>query len=422
MIVQAVEAGLTIPGRPPIAGRPNLPEPAASQVKVTIIEDLRDLYDLRPAWDTLHAAMGGTNPFTQWAWMWRWWGLYGRTHGSTRDRLHVIVIWSGGTAWAIVPLVLTTRGYGRLAVRKLRMYGAVPRTNLTEVPAVLVWPGWEAAAADALVATLRDCQAEYAWCDLDNLPMDDALGRWFAARAEAEGWIWRAPVSGHVLTLPATWEALRAGLKRNIKESLRRCYNSLARDGHQWRFEAVTQLDQLPGALNQFFELHTARAAMQQGPSHPDHFARSWLHRAFLQLVGADLAPEGRFMVCRLWVNDAVVASTVVLPTGDNMYMYYSGFDPAWGRYSVMTTLTAECIKLAIASGARTVDFSPGTAVSKTRWGTRERAYGQLRIVAPTVAARALNRGQQWVSSGSPALSGLRDDLARKLALRAEPG
>jgi hypothetical protein len=65
------------------------------------------------------------------------------------------------------------------------------------------------------------------------------------------------------------------------------------------------------------------------------------------------------------------VAARIGFVIGDSLYLYYSGFDPAWGKYSVMTTTVAEAIKYAIDQGLATVNLSPGTDVSKTRWGAR---------------------------------------------------
>jgi hypothetical protein len=59
----------------------------------------------------------------------------------------------------------------------------------------------------------------------------------------------------------------------------------------------------------------------------------------------------------------------------DSLYLYYSGFDPAWSRYSVMTTTVAEAIKYAISQGLRTVNLSPTKDVSKMRWSPRQVDY-----------------------------------------------
>jgi CelD/BcsL family acetyltransferase involved in cellulose biosynthesis len=76
--------------------------------------------------------------------------------------------------------------------------------------------------------------------------------------------------------------------------------------------------------------------------------------------------------------------------------MYYSGFDPEWSRFSVMTTTVAEAIKYAIEHGLKTVNLSPGNDVSKTRWGPRElqytSAYEQRDRLRSRLASRAYVR------------------------------
>jgi Acetyltransferase (GNAT) domain len=60
---------------------------------------------------------------------------------------------------------------------------------------------------------------------------------------------------------------------------------------------------------------------------------------------------------------------------GDGLYLYYSGFDPEWSRYGVMTTTVAEAIKYAIAHGLKTVNLSTHKDVSKSRWSPRQVDY-----------------------------------------------
>jgi hypothetical protein len=59
----------------------------------------------------------------------------------------------------------------------------------------------------------------------------------------------------------------------------------------------------------------------------------------------------------------------------NTLYLYYSGWEPAYGKYSVMTTLHAEIIQHAIARGLSSVHLSTGKDVSKTRWGAHEVSY-----------------------------------------------
>jgi CelD/BcsL family acetyltransferase involved in cellulose biosynthesis len=79
--------------------------------------------------------------------------------------------------------------------------------------------------------------------------------------------------------------------------------------------------------------------------------------------------------IFQLRIASKIVATRIGFVVGDSLYLYYSGFDPQWARYSVMTTTVAEAIKYAIAQGLTTVNLSPAKDVSKTRWGPREISY-----------------------------------------------
>ena len=110
---------------------------------------------------------------------------------------------------------------------------------------------------------------------------------------------------------------------------------------------------------------------MQGTTEHPNRFAGAAL-RQFLQEVCGELAARDMVRVFQLQIGGRVVASRIGFEIADSLYLYYSGFDPEWSKYSVMTTTVAEAIKYAIARGLKTVNLSPGNDVSKTRWGPRE--------------------------------------------------
>ncbi len=104
---------------------------------------------------------------------------------------------------------------------------------------------------------------------------------------------------------------------------------------------------------------------------HPNHFAAEGARR-FLHEVCGELAARDIMRVFQLTIGGRVVASRIGFEVGDSLYLYYSGSDPEWSKYSVMTTTAAEAIKYAIARGLKTVNLSPGNDVSKTRWSPRE--------------------------------------------------
>ena len=125
------------------------------------------------------------------------------------------------------------------------------------------------------------------------------------------------------------------------------------------------------------------------------------------------LAEMGIARVFSLKIAGQVVACRLGFQCGDSLYLYYSGFDPAWGKYSVMTTTVAEAVKYAIAAGLKTVNLSPGLDVSKTRWGPTELIYREARQIAShpraAVAAHSFAAVQQarsylWISKLSGGL------------------
>ena len=136
---------------------------------VQVVSTPEDLRALRPEWDQLYGIAGSDNPFNQWLWVWHWWQAFGRSERFRRYRLHVCVMRDGdGRTRAIVPLVLTTWGWGLLSARALRLYGF--RDPLSELRAPLICPGWETSVAEAFREMLDAQAALYDWCVLDGLP------------------------------------------------------------------------------------------------------------------------------------------------------------------------------------------------------------------------------------------------------------
>ncbi len=370
------------------------PHDSPAALTLDVVADAQALLALRPEWDRLSAQAVDDNPFTGWVWTWHWWREYGQGQPGRRHRLQVFVLRDADrTARAVFPFVLTTWGVSPLTARALRFSGF--GDNTVELRAALIAPGWERAAAVALSDALRGRAHTYDWCVLDGVPSDGPLADWADARAASEGAVWQMPVSSYILPLPKTWDALRARLRRNVKENIRHAYNSLAREGHEWRVEFVSEADGLDAALEGFFQLHAARSGMTDGPRHPNHYAPASA-RNFLRGAARDQAARGGLRVSRLWVGGALAACRIVLTDGDCVFLSYSGFDPAWRRYGVMTLLTTECIKQAIAEGRRAVNLSTGTDPSKLRWGPEEVVCRSLRLYAPTLRSRLAAGLQQW--------------------------
>jgi CelD/BcsL family acetyltransferase involved in cellulose biosynthesis len=268
-----------------------------------------------------------------------------------------------GACVAILPFIISRRRIGPLKIGSIGLLGADPA--ITEIRGPLVERGYEHLAVRSVRDSLRQVP------DWDWIHWTGADPEFAATLSTGNHLKWQAPLSYFVLDLPSTWEELRSRLKRNIRESLRHCYNSLKRNGHQFEFQVIEDPAGVRQGLDRFLALHTLRSKFSPAAVHPDRFA-SRICRDFLYAVCERLAARGAVRLFALKIGAHIVAMRLAFVAGDCLYLYYSGFDPAWARYSVMTTTVAEAIKYAIAQGLKSVNLSPTREMSKTRWGPRQ--------------------------------------------------
>jgi CelD/BcsL family acetyltransferase involved in cellulose biosynthesis len=169
-----------------------------------------------------------------------------------------------------------------------------------------------------------------------------------------------------VLELKGDWPSTYAGLKRNVKESLRRSRNRLAKDGREWAVERRTDdLDE--AVVDRFLDLHRDRAHQDAGVIHPDAF-RDPARRALLREVLPALGRRGRATMMELYLGGDLVATQLALHAPGTTYLHSSGFVPAVWSLGPVTFLQGLLAADAADRGERWVNFSPGPNVAKLRW------------------------------------------------------
>src|SRR5262249_13954887 len=129
-----------------------------------------------------------------------------------------------------------------------------------------------------------------------------------------------------------------------------------------------------------------ARAAL--GRQHDDRFDSGPRER-FLRTVSRRLFASDALWPCTLKVDGQVVASQLCMPYKGRLYLYYSGFDPAWARHGVMMILTRRCVERAIERGCRELDLLLGFDQEKQRWGAEPRRVLNLALASPRLRSRA---------------------------------
>jgi CelD/BcsL family acetyltransferase involved in cellulose biosynthesis len=336
---------------------------------------------LAPEWNHLHSTAASGLPFTTHAWATAWWRHLRAKSAACRDSLDVRVVRDGsGRLVAIAPLMRTERpAHGPIKFRIVQFLGTDP--NLTELRTVIAEPADEAVAVHALWDSLKGSNWDWLiWNGArQGTPAAALTATWPGLAAIRD-------VENFRLQLPDSWETFRSTLKNNIKNSIRHCYNSLARDGHSFELD-IAKGSCIPEALKHFFVLHRLRAQTDTAVRHPDYFATE-AARNFL----IDVCRELPTRIFRLRVNGDIVAARIGFEFGDHLYLYYSGYSPDWGGYSVMTTTLVETLKYAIGRGVKTVNLSTGRDVSKTRWGPSETTFRESTFVASSARGRLAYR------------------------------
>lgn len=359
--------------------------------RVSTIEHPEGLRGIEGEWAGLLERTGNTLPFLLPDWLTTWWDVFRQNRLLLRDSLRVkIVRRDSGELVGVVPLMLTDRPrVGPLRLRALGFMGA--DRYITEQRAPAVASGCEGGVARALATDLLK-REEWNWIAWEGL----RRGSEFALELErALPLRWVGQETAHLLKMPRTWDDFRAGLKRNIKESLRHCYNSLKRDQLTPQLVVAESPGEVARALRTFFVLHAARARQEGTIEHLDRFADPQSRR-FLELICARLAERGIARVFTLVIDDRPVAARVGFQLPGCLYLYYSGFDPGWGKYSVMTTTVAEALKHAIERGIPWVHLSMGVDTSKSRWGPETITYQNANWIRPGWTSEAAQRLYAW--------------------------
>lgn len=378
-------------------GRLNLDDGLAGGTKVTLqtVTDVPGIRGLQADYAHLSRMTGEVLPFSQHAWHLSWCEHFlNRDPRIEESPLFYILRGARAECVAILPLIVSRRRIGPIRIVSVGSLGADPA--ITEIRTPLIQRGYEHLMAHAARESLREV-ADWDWINWCGV-----TGEFANALSDGTNLVWEAPVSDFVLDLPPSWREFRSTLKRNIRESLRHCYNSLARSGHSHELEVIESPRDVQPALSRFVQLHRMRAACGRGVAHPDRFENP-VCRDFLFTVCERLAHQGALKLFALKIGDETVAMRIGFVVGDSLYLYYSGFDPTWWSYSVMTTTMAEAIRYAIGRGLRTVNLSPARDLAKTRWGPRQVDYGSAYETEGSLRSRLANSAYLRIKSGEGA-------------------
>ena len=175
-------------------------------------------------------------------------------------------------------------------------------------------------------------------------------------------------------------------------EEHRKTYELLSRDGFEFAVNVVERRGEIDAAVQRFLTLHTARSETPDMVYHPKKFANP-RERAFLLKIFDQIGRRVKLRIFELEINGEIVASRLTFLLGTELYMLFSGYNPSWKKYGIMTLLVAEIIKWAIGHRLQRVNLSTGNDQSKLRWKPDELIYSDCLQVSPTLRGKFAFRG-----------------------------
>jgi CelD/BcsL family acetyltransferase involved in cellulose biosynthesis len=178
-----------------------------------------------------------------------------------------------------------------------------------------------------------------------------------------------------------------AGLKRNMKESLRRSKNRLARSGTPWEYRVAKDETELSTALDTLLRLHRSRAEVVEKTRHADCFGDP-RDEAFARKVVRAMFDAGHANIALLRIGEADAAGRLVLKANGGTFFSFSGLDPAYWTYGVGTALMAETLRAAIEQDGTIANFSQHPEDSKLRWSEQLEFHNEFLLVGPRAASR----------------------------------
>ena len=304
------------------------------------------------------------NPFTAPEWVEGWY-----RHFTKPAERSLLTVRRGMELIGVAPFFAHTTRFG--AMTRLRLVGAGQGGSLLETPQVLAAPQHQREVLRAVIGETLTHRPGGRAVDWSEVTIPASQG-WF----EPE-WVYSTgePVAFHraqlarasvVLPLADGWEATRSGLKRNLKESLRRSRNRISKDGRAVKVVAHTEtLD--AATVDGFLLLHQQRSRHDATVVHADSYADP-TRRAFLRDVLPRLGRRGRATLLELHLDGRAVAAQLALFAPGVTYLHSSGLRPEVWALGPITFLQEHLIREAAERGDRWVNFSPGPNVAKLRW------------------------------------------------------
>jgi len=332
-------------------------------VAVREITDSDGLAALEADWSDLVSRAVDPTPFQTPEWQATWW----RHHG--RGQLWVLAAYDADVLIGLMPLHIMR--YRATPLRQVRFLGA----PLSDFQEILAARGHERTARDAFLSHLAQHSRRWDLCDFADQRKGTSL-------TEGEMPDGLRPLLVHhrvcpFIPLSPSWDEFVKRLSKNMRTNVGRRRRQVAK---QFRAEYdLADEATLTAAMEELFALHNARWR-RRGVAGAFAGARM---QAFHHEVARRFLGRGWLRLHRLRLDGETRAAFYCFQLGKRVYYYLSGFDVAFGKFSIGNVLMAQAIERAIADGATEFDLLRGDETYKFQWKAEERETLRLILGRP---------------------------------------
>jgi len=364
-------------------------------VRTRVIEKVSDLERLVPAWRRLLSSAARAEPVSTPLWLLSWWRVFGEADGRA---LRVLAVEDGGDLIGLVPLSWRNATHRRaIPVRRVELL-ATGEDEADEIGSdyvgATVAPAREEEVACAIAHAIGHDLGD--WDELRMTAMngeDPFVDKLAGALRDSGVDATLSPkVDAPYVSLPGAWEEYLRALGPTRRYAVTRSLRELEKwaGSRGWRLRTARTAEELREGLRVLTELHSERwsAAGRTGVFASERFAS--FHDEVMPRL---LAGEDGASLDLIWlvVGETPIAATYNVVFRNKIYFYQSGrrIDvPKAVRPGI--AIHALAIRRAIESGRTEYDFLAGASRYKRDLALAVRPIVELRAVASTLRARAV--------------------------------
>lgn len=369
------------------------------QLSLRTYDTLAQLGALRPAWEELLSNYLPATTFCTWEWLSSWWSCFGKNR-----RLLVLAMFDSARLVGLAPLSISTERLGWFRFRVLRLMG--DGSNDSDNLDIPVFPGYERAFADSVLAFLRQHRREWDICKLDTLPPTSPGASCLIEVLSSSSWTFSKRASDtSAVELPDSWGLYSQSLLSEDRKNLAR-YTRRLQARNSVRIYRCNDASDLPICLDALFRLHQGR---WRNVGQPGTFASDERREFYVQLSQTLLA-RGWLELWVLELDREIAAVQFAFRYRERVFQLQEGYDHRRSSDRLGFVLRGHVLKHLIEEKVRTYDFLGGEDPHKKRWGARESHYLQLEF-SPRFGlgsawlhfAHNADRSKEWLRQTLPA-------------------